>query len=118
MTFDAERHGKTTARVNHARVFSRADQDLWTVRRQARQVHPAGLVGAMFAPHDCIHGQLEMVGLTTQEPDNHLRFIVRQPEGSMDIARHDHEPTGRRPLLQSSQMDVRYCPNGNEISTS
>ena len=79
---------------------------------------PAGLVRAMFAPHHRIHGQLEMVGLPAEQPHDGLRFVVGEPEGAMDIAWHDHEPTGRYDLLQSRQIDVRYCPNGNEISTS
>ena len=79
---------------------------------------PARLVRAMLAPHDRIHGQLEMIGLPAKQPFNRLRFVVGEPKGSMDIAWHDHEPTGRVRLLQSRQIDVRYCLNGNEISTS
>ncbi len=117
MAFDAQRHRQTTARVDHAGVLAGAHQHVRTLGRQAGQMDPARLVGAMLAPHDRVHGQLEMIGLPAKQASNHLGFVVGESEGSMDIAGHDHEPTGPGDFGSPAKMDVRYCLNGNEINT-
>jgi hypothetical protein len=52
VALDLEDGGASLADVDHARVLSRAVQHPGCLRRQAREVPLAGLVGAVLGPHD------------------------------------------------------------------
>ena len=74
------------AGVDDPGVLPRADQHMGPFGRQAAQMDPARLVGAVLAPHDRVHGQLEMVGRAAEQPLDGGGLVVGQPEGP--VQRH------------------------------
>ena len=88
VALDSQGHRQAAAGIDHSGVLARPDQHVRPFGRQSLQMHPAGLVRAVLAPHHRIHGQFEVVGLPTEEPLDLAGLVVGEPQGSMDIAFH------------------------------
>ena len=70
------------------------DQHPLALGRQPLQVDPRRLVGAVLGPHDGEHGQLEVVGLPTEDPFDVGGLVVGQAERAVD--RFSHAPNATR----------------------
>ena len=105
VALDAEGGRDAVADVDDPGALARAHQDVRGLGGQAAQVDPGGLVRAVLRPHHGVHGQLEVVGRTPQDPGDGVGLVVGEPEGPMDRrlgggrARTGHpaQPTRRHP---------------------
>jgi hypothetical protein len=84
VAFDADGNRDSIARVDHPRALPRPDEDVGSFRRQPAQVDGGGLVGAVLAPHDAEHRQLQMIGRPAHDALDVDGLIVGQPEGPVD----------------------------------
>ena len=64
--FHLEDGGEAVADVDHAGIFARALQHLRRARGQALQVHAAGFVGAVLAPHHAENAEFGEVGIAAE----------------------------------------------------
>jgi hypothetical protein len=85
MTLDSQGYGKAPTGVDHAGVLPGAHEHVRAFGRQPFEVDTAGLVGAMFAPHHCVHGELEMIRLAAEKPHNGLGLLICEAERCVDI---------------------------------
>ena len=65
--FDFERGDQTVADIHHTRIFARALNDEFSAHRQALQMHLAGFVRAVLAPHHAENAQLGYVGIASED---------------------------------------------------
>ena len=85
VALDAEGHADAVTGIDHTRVLARSDEDGRPFGGQTPQMNAAGLVRTVLRPHHCVHGQFEVVGLAAQDAGDGRRFVVGQPEGSVDL---------------------------------
>ena len=66
VALDADRRGDAVADVDHARALAGTDEHPRCLGREAAEVDPRRLVGAVLGPHHRVHGELEVVRLTPE----------------------------------------------------
>src|SRR3984957_18395286 len=64
--FDFKDGTKTVADVHHSRVFSRPLDHMSSLRRKPLQMHAAGFIRAMLAPHHAENSKLGEIRITAQ----------------------------------------------------
>jgi hypothetical protein len=104
VTLDTQRNRYAIANIDHASVFTWANQHVVGFGGQAFEVNARRFVRAVLGPHDRIHGQLDMVGVSAQDLDDPREFVVSEAKFSMEgigHARHVSaaEPVGGAPVL-------------------
>ena len=75
--FDLEGAGPAVAHVDDARVFAGPLDDTVAFGGQALEVRPAGLVGAMLAPHHAVNAQLSERRRAAQRRENAVVLLRR-----------------------------------------
>ena len=73
--FDFEGAGPAVAHVDDAGVFAGPLDDAIAFGRQALEVHAAGLVGAVLAPHHAVNAELGEEGRAAERGENALVLL-------------------------------------------
>ncbi len=83
VALDADGDGEPVADVDDAGALARPDQDPGRLAREAAEIHPRRLVGAVLGPHDGVHGELELGGLPAQQFHDGAELVVGQAQCSV-----------------------------------
>ena len=93
VTLDADGRGDAVADIDHPCALTGADQDPRRRGGEPLQVDPGALVRTVLGPHDRVHRQLEVVGLTSQRRTDPLELVVGEPQGPMGRLGHSRDAT-------------------------
>ena len=105
VALDLERDGDPVADVDHARVLARPLQDTLARRGQRGEQRPRMLVGAVLAPKQREHGELEVVGLTLEQLADALVLMVGEAQRAVQRLSRD----GVQTLLRSRSLSIAAC---------
>ena len=84
---DLEGADQAAADVDRARVLPRAEHDRLALGRQRAQELLGVLVGAVLAPHEREHRELDLVRGTAELGDDEVVLVARQAEGDRVLRR-------------------------------
>ncbi len=85
VALDADGDRDPVTGVDHPRVLAGADQHPRSLGRQAAEVDPRRLVGAVLAPHDREEGELEMVGRAIEDVLDLVTLGVGEAERAVEV---------------------------------
>ncbi len=84
VALDADRCCDPVTDVDDPGALSGTDQHPRRLRREPTEVDAGGLVAAVLRPHHRVHGQLEVVGIPTEDAPDGFQFVVGQSERLVD----------------------------------
>ena len=87
---DLEGHGQSAADVHGAGVLSRPHDDVAALGRQRLEQQLGVLVGAVLAPQQREHGELDLVGRPAELVDDERVLVAREAEGDRLVDRGQH----------------------------
>ena len=85
MALDAYRGGDAVTDVDYTRILAGADEYSRPFCRKPAKMDPRRLVGAVLAPHDRDHRELERVRTAAQDLDQVLELAVCQAECPVQV---------------------------------
>ena len=84
VALDAHRQRDAVTDVDHPGVLARTDHHPRCLGRESPEVDPRRFVGAVLRPHDRVHRELEVVGLTSEDRRDVGVLLVGQAKGPVD----------------------------------
>ena len=96
VALDPHRDGQAVADIDDAGALTGADHHPGRLGREPAEMDLRRLVRAVLRPHDRIHGELEVGGVTAEQSDHVGQLGIGEPEAAMQrlVGRHPLERSG------------------------
>ncbi len=108
VALDADGRRDAVPDVDHTGVLTGSDEHPFGLGGQPAEMDPRRFVRAVLGPHHRIHGQLEWIGLASEDPCDVAGLVVGQPE--RPVERFCHVRTLPRGRIRSGR---RYVCGGH-----